>query len=103
MNNLIINNLPRYAPEVDPHQVLLVGAGGLQDAFSGETLQGVRQAFVDGLKGAWALGVALFCVSFFCAFIAKWPGRMMPEIAAKDAKDEGQSSDAVEKTIPVEV
>ncbi|KAL7623514.1 hypothetical protein AAE478_007197 [Parahypoxylon ruwenzoriense] len=100
MNNLILNNLPRYAPEIDPHQVLLIGAGGLQDVFSGETLRSVRQAFVDGLKGAWALGIALFCISFFCAFIAKWPGRMVAEFADKD---DARTGDPGEKATTVEV
>ncbi|OCK75202.1 putative MFS transporter [Lepidopterella palustris CBS 459.81] len=100
MNNLILKNLPRYAPGLDPHQVLLIGEGGLQDAFSGETLRGARQAFVDGLKGAWALGVTLLCVSFFCAFIAKWPGRMAPEVTERD---DDQTSESVDKALPADV
>ena len=77
MNNLLLKRLPPYAPGVNPHKVLIVGAGGIQDAFSGNTLRGVRLAFVNGLRGAWALGLALFAISCLCAFIAKWPGRMM--------------------------
>lgn len=52
MNNLVLSRLPRYAPDIDPNTVLQIGAGGLQDTFSGETLRGTRQAFVDGRKGA---------------------------------------------------
>ncbi|RYP74941.1 hypothetical protein DL771_002725 [Monosporascus sp. 5C6A] len=100
MNNLILKNVPRYVSGIDPHEVLLIGAGGLEYAFNGETLRGVRQAFVDGLKGAWALGVALFCVSFFCVFIAKWPGKLVPEVAEKD---EGQAGDSGDKAASAEV
>ncbi|RYP18867.1 hypothetical protein DL765_003655 [Monosporascus sp. GIB2] len=93
-------NVPRYVSGIDAHEVLLIGAGGLQDAFNGETLRGVRQAFVDGLKGAWALGVAMFCVSFFCVFIAKWPGYLVPEVAGKD---EGQAGDSGDMAASAEV
>ncbi|KAK2764510.1 hypothetical protein FQN54_009205 [Arachnomyces sp. PD_36] len=92
-NNLILSNLPKFAPEVDPQTVLHAGAGGLQEAFSGETLLGVRQSYEVGLKGAWALVVALFCISFFCSFITKWPGSMAPETTGKDVSEKSDSSD----------
>ncbi|PGH01262.1 hypothetical protein GX51_05317 [Blastomyces parvus] len=93
MNNLILNNIPRYAPGVNPLEVIHIGVGGLQDVFTGETLRGVRQAFVDGLKGAWALIVVLFCISFLCAFITRWPGRMVSEVVVdKDGPQAGNST-----------
>lgn len=79
LNNLLLKRLSRYAPGIDPHDVLIIGAGGIQNAFSGDTLRGVRHAFIDGLRGAWALGIALFAGSCLCAFIAKWPGKLMPD------------------------
>ncbi|EGC44027.1 hypothetical protein HCEG_03242 [Histoplasma capsulatum var. duboisii H88] len=69
MNNILVNNI---APDVNPLEVIHISAAGLQDAFTGDMLRGVRQPFVDGLKGAWALIVVLFCISFLCVFITKW-------------------------------
>lgn len=94
MNNGLLRSLPKHVPDIDPHDVLAVGAAGLENHFSGDTLAGVRLAWVDGLRGAWALGIALFGVAFLTAFIAKWPGSI---VAVQPEKYEGQSSNGEEK------
>jgi MFS transporter, DHA2 family, glioxin efflux transporter len=83
-NNLLLNNLPIYAPSVNPEDVFKVGAYDLQNNFSGVELRGIREAYIVGLRGAWAMGIALFGMAFVAAFLAKWPGKMEPhsDIAA---------------------
>lgn len=92
-NNLIIANVPRYAPEVNPQAVISAGAGSLEEAFQGATLRGIRQAYNVGLRGAWALIIALFCGSFFCAFIPKWPGGMVSAVT----QEEGQQGSGLDE------
>ena len=58
--------------------VFTTGAYDLQKTFSGAELRGIREAYIVGLRGAWAMGIALFCVAFFASFLAKWPGKMEP-------------------------
>jgi hypothetical protein len=95
-NNLLLKNLPIYAPSVNPATVLSIGPYDLQDHFSGDTLQGIREAYVIGLRGSWAMALALWGVAFFASFITKWPGTMIPDVEGKEDHDT-QSSDVGEK------
>lgn len=95
MNNGLLQSIPKHVPDLDPQAVLAVGAAGLENSFSGDTLAGVRLAWVDGLRGAWALGIALFGAAFLTAFMAKWPGSMVP---VQPEKYEGQSSNGEDKS-----
>ncbi|KAI1380491.1 putative MFS transporter [Hypoxylon crocopeplum] len=78
LNSLLLQKLPYYVTGIDPHAVLQVGAAGIEDAYHGETLRGVRPAYLDGLHGGWALGTAAFGVAFLWAFAPKWPRRLSP-------------------------
>lgn len=55
-----------------------MGAYDLQKRFSGAELLGVRRSYIVGLRGAWAMGIALFGVAFLAAFLPKWPGNIVP-------------------------
>lgn len=87
--------------------VFTTGAFDLQNHFSGDELRGIREAYVVGLRGAWAMGIALFCTAFLAAFLAKWPGKMEPhsDLAAnqKGAKTSDSGEKGVESTTEVEV
>ncbi|CAM1500831.1 Fc.00g099930.m01.CDS01 [Cosmosporella sp. VM-42] len=85
-NNLLIRNVLKYAPGVAPDEVFGVGPYELEAYFSGDNLRGIRHAYVEGLRGAWALGIGLWGVSCFLPFLAKWPGRMDP-VKGSDGKD----------------
>ncbi|ROW16766.1 hypothetical protein VPNG_01626 [Cytospora leucostoma] len=100
MNNLLLKSLPRYAPEVNPNNVLAIGAYGLQDVYSGDTLHSIRLAWVHGLRGAWALGIAFLGAAFLTAFIAKWPGSLVPE---QTVKDDVKISDKDDQPAPAEL
>lgn len=80
-----------YAPETTPAEVLSIGPYDLGSHFSGATLLGIKKAYVDGLRGAWALSIALWGVAFFCAFLSKWPGRMVPP--QEDSRLDGEGTD----------
>lgn len=77
LNNIILRKVPQYVSSLDGHEVLKVGAAGLQQAYSGDVLQGVRQAYLDGLRAGWALGVAAFGMAVVCALFPKWPGKLV--------------------------
>lgn len=57
-SNLLVQSIPKYAPEVDPLQVLHTGATEIRTVFSGENLDGVLKAYMKGVKGAFTLGLA---------------------------------------------
>jgi hypothetical protein len=76
LNNILLQRIPRYVPGLDGHDVLAVGAAGINDVYSGEVLAGVHQAYLDGLHAGWALGTAAFGISLLWAVLPKWPGRL---------------------------
>jgi hypothetical protein len=51
-------------------------------------LSGVRQAYLDGFHGGWALGIAAFGVAFRVALGPEWPGRL--STATKELSDDNQ-------------
>ena len=93
LNNILLQKLPYYVPHVSPQTVLSVGAGGIENTYQGEDLIGVRQAYLDGLHGSWALGIAAFGITFLWALLAKWPGKLSaPEVNDSAQKKEHASS-----------
>jgi len=98
-NNLLLNNLPIYAPSVNSEDVFKVGAYDLQNHFSGAELHGIRQAYIVSLRGAWAMGIALFGMAFLAAFLAKWPGKMEPHSDVAANQEGAETSDSSEIVI----
>ncbi|KAI1874082.1 uncharacterized protein JN550_002661 [Neoarthrinium moseri] len=97
LNNLILERTPRYAANVDPHAVLLVGAAGIHKAYSGEELRGVQMAYLDGLHGGWALGTAAFGVAVFWALVPEWPGKLAPPASDDDSSQTEEEKEAVKR------
>lgn len=87
LNNLILQKAPVYTGGVDGHKVLAAGAGGLPVAFDGNLLRGARMAYLDGLRGSWALAIALFGITFLCALGPARGGKLSPKVGA-DGKEE---------------
>ena len=77
LNNIILRKVPKYVSGLHGHEVLKSGAAGLQQAYSGEVLQGVRQAYLDGLRAGWVLGVAAFGMAVVSALFPQWPGKLV--------------------------
>lgn len=70
--NRLVANLIQNVPSVNPSTVLATGATSLTTAFSGDELLGVLNAYVDGLRTAFALGIALAGLSLISALFAEW-------------------------------
>ncbi|KAK5637284.1 hypothetical protein RRF57_012997 [Xylaria bambusicola] len=89
INNILVQKVPIYAPETTPTEILSIGPYDLSSRFSGATLLGIKKAYIDGLRASWALSIGLWGVAFFCTFLAKWPGRIVParEDAASDTEE----------------
>lgn len=94
LNNLLLQKLPLYVPGINAYAVLAIGAAGITDAYHGEELRGVRQAYLDGLHGGWALGIAAFGVTFLWALVPRWPGRILTPAGttARNNRDESQET-----------
>ena len=87
LNRLLIA-LPKLAPKANPAQVLKAGAFELQNVFPPELLPGVLQAYMVGIKAAFAVAVAFCGMALLCTLampLQKLPGTG-GETAAK-AKD----------------
>ncbi|MCI2435652.1 hypothetical protein KC274_14855, partial [Listeria monocytogenes] len=56
-------------------------------AFDGDLLRGARMAYLDGLRGSWALAIALFGITFLCALGPAHGGKLAPKVGA-DGKEE---------------
>lgn len=78
INNILIQKVPVYAPGIAVAEVLSIGPYDLSSRFSGATLLGIKRAYIDGLRASWILSIALWGVAFFCTFLAKWPGHIVP-------------------------
>ncbi|KAJ5538318.1 Major facilitator superfamily domain general substrate transporter [Penicillium frequentans] len=89
MNNLLVQSIPRYMEGVGPEEVINAGSSGLQDVFSGSELLGARRSYLNGLHGSWAMGTALFGITFLCAFIPK-QGSKIPRPGNRK-EDQGNS------------
>ncbi|KAK6075840.1 major facilitator superfamily transporter [Seiridium cupressi] len=98
-NNLLVKNIPIYAPAVNPEDVFSVGAFDLQSHFSGVDLYGIRQAYIVGLRGAWAMGIALFGVAFLTVFVVKWPGKMVSHSDVATNQEGAKTNESGEKVI----
>lgn len=59
-------------PGVNPALVVATGATQLRAVFSVEELPGILSAYMDGLKSAFALAVALAGITLPIALFAKW-------------------------------
>ncbi|KAI1765517.1 putative MFS transporter [Hypoxylon sp. FL1150] len=86
LNNILLQKVALYVPGLDGNEVLAVGAAGIKDAYGGEVLRGVRQAYLDGLHAGWALAIASFGFTFLWALVPKWPGRLSPAKGVSSTK-----------------
>jgi MFS transporter, DHA2 family, glioxin efflux transporter len=82
VNRLLIN-LPRTAPGVDPGLVIATGASELHNVFKSEQLSGVLEAYMFGIKAAFAVAVAFCGIAFLCSVAI--PVKKLPSHATKDA------------------
>lgn len=68
----MVKRLAITAPTVDPTLVLSTGAAELARVFPPDVLPGVLQAYMWGIKVAFALGLAGSGVSFLISLGSRW-------------------------------
>jgi hypothetical protein len=71
INRLLIK-LPELAPSVDPSTVIYTGASELRNVFPADVLPGVLQAYMVGVKAAYAVGIAFSGVAFLLSLTIPW-------------------------------
>ncbi|KAL6811973.1 major facilitator superfamily domain-containing protein [Trichoderma sp. SZMC 28015] len=62
--NVMINNLPKTAPGVNPALVVSTGATDLRKVFLDDQIPGILVAYMQGLKAAFAIGIASSGIAF---------------------------------------
>jgi MFS family permease len=70
--NLLLKNLPTYAPGVDAQLITSLGAADFRGVIAPDQLDGVLRAYMQGLKGVFALATALLAASVPFVFFIKW-------------------------------
>jgi hypothetical protein len=68
----IVRRVSVHAPTVEPRLLLDLGATELRNRYNGDELQGILQAYMDGLRVAFAVAIALLGVGFLFSFVPKW-------------------------------
>ncbi|CAH0055700.1 unnamed protein product [Clonostachys solani] len=82
--NVLLRRIKETAPGVSSSVILGVGASELRTVFTPDQLPGVLEAYMDGLKGAFALATALLAVSALIALMHKWE-KLRPEALAMES------------------
>jgi MFS transporter, DHA2 family, glioxin efflux transporter len=86
--NQLLRTLPTSAPSVSPQLVLLTGASELRHVFGPDTLPGVLDAYMTGIRAAFAVSIAFAGVAFLLSFGI--PMGRLP--TPKQAKAEGKEA-----------
>jgi MFS transporter, DHA2 family, glioxin efflux transporter len=70
--NILLGKLPSTAPTVDPQKVAATGVTELRNVFSADVIPGIINAYMDGLKVAYAIAIAAAGISVLISFASKW-------------------------------
>ncbi|KAF5878445.1 putative mfs gliotoxin efflux transporter protein [Botrytis fragariae] len=70
--NTLIKSLAVNTPSIPPMQVVSVGATELRKHFTAEQLPGILRSYMDGLKKAYVIGIAMAAMMFLVSFGNKW-------------------------------
>ncbi|KAL5116714.1 hypothetical protein ACEQ8H_005326 [Pleosporales sp. CAS-2024a] len=70
--NRLLHELPRTAPTVNPGLVILTGASELHKVFGPDVLPGVLQAYMVGIKAAFAVAIGFSGTAFLAAWLIPW-------------------------------
>ena len=71
-DNQLLKSLAITAPNVNPADVLATGASSLREAFNGTDLAGVLEAYMDGLRVAYAIAIGLAGIATIVALFSEW-------------------------------
>ena len=84
-SNELLKSVPTFAPNVSPALVLSTGASDLREVFNAQDLPGILQAYMAGLRDAYAISIALAGVAFIFAFFFEWKSIKAPKAPAASA------------------
>lgn len=70
--NVLLRRIHQLAPDIPGSLVISTGASRLRDIFSPGQLPVVLGAYMDGIKGAFAVATALLAISVPLAVLPKW-------------------------------
>ncbi|RDW62640.1 MFS general substrate transporter-37 [Coleophoma crateriformis] len=71
--NVLLKRLTVTAPSISPAAVVATGVTELRNTFLADTIPGIVEAYMDGLKVAYAIAIASVGISIFVALGSKWP------------------------------
>ncbi|KAL9597090.1 MAG: hypothetical protein Q9219_005373 [cf. Caloplaca sp. 3 TL-2023] len=72
LDNLLLTNLPRLAPTVDPRAVIQAGATEIHSTFAVEAVPGIIESYLKGLRAVYIMVNALTGASALAAAANKW-------------------------------
>ncbi|MCJ1294938.1 hypothetical protein MMC34_006498 [Xylographa carneopallida] len=70
--NMLVGNLVKNVPSLDPQVVVTAGAGAIQSTFSPDVVPAIVASYLTGLHVSFALTIALAGVSLLIAFFSPW-------------------------------
>jgi len=70
--NRLLKEAPEKVPGVNPAVVVATGATDLRKVFSAAQLPGILVAYLDGIRVAFSIGLAVACVAFVLSFTPRW-------------------------------
>ena len=71
-SNTLVQSLTKYVPDSNPAAVVAVGATEIRKTFDASELPGVLHAYMDGLKVAFALTIALSGCAVIIGLFTPW-------------------------------
>lgn len=71
-SNQLLRKLPISAPGVNPALVLATGASELRNVFTADQLPGVLEAYMTGIKAAFAVAIAMMGLGVPVSLLSKW-------------------------------
>ncbi|KAL3486545.1 major facilitator superfamily domain-containing protein [Aspergillus germanicus] len=95
------DQIPRYAPNVNPEDVIASGATGFRDVIAAEDLAGVLRGYAKAVDWTMYLAAALCVVQFASSWGLGWKDVRKKKDAAEESAKEGEERD-IEKGVKAE-
>lgn len=70
--NKMLQEIPKFAPGVNPAMVIATGATELRKVFTAEQLPGILSAYMEGLRVPIAIAIACACATVVLSVVPRW-------------------------------
>jgi MFS transporter, DHA2 family, glioxin efflux transporter len=70
--NVLINNIPNNAPEVDISRLITTGATDLKTVFPSDAIPGILRSYMDGLRAAYAIVIVTAGLATAFTLLMPW-------------------------------